>query len=68
MNKTKTVEQYTVIYRTGGSERFTWHRLAKNTSLEIARKDAEEIERMGYKTLIHKTKQLDAIGLPETFE
>lgn len=59
---------YTVIYRTGGPDRYGWCRtLAFGTYAEMQIK-AAEVERMGYKTLIHNAKLLQAIGLPETWE
>jgi hypothetical protein len=58
---------YTVVYRTGGTLRCEWHRVA-DTSHAIALKDQAEIERMGYKALIFDTEQLNAVGLPEGWE
>ena len=57
---------YTVIYRTGGTERCTWRRtFVAHRTRESARKMADDIERMGYKAIIHVTRELDVIGLPE---
>lgn len=33
-----------------------------------AKESAEGLERMGYPALVHDTKLLDSIGLPETFD
>ena len=60
---------YTVIYRVGGTKRFTWHRcFDSHTDFYNARLQADVLEHQGYKALIHNTAQLNAIGLPDTWE
>lgn len=60
---------YTIIYRTGGTANFRWHRvLERYATRHAASPVQDELERAGYLTRCHVTRQLDAIGLPETFE
>jgi hypothetical protein len=60
--------QYAVIYRTGGTERFKWHRVLEDyADYDRALNCKEELARMGYEALIHNKRWLDSIGLPETF-
>jgi len=62
------MQTYTVIYRTGGTENFKWNRVGERyPDRSSAQKSADGLERMGYPSLVHDTKLLDAIGLPETF-
>ena len=62
----KRAKTYTVIYRTGGTENFKWHKVLTHfTDYESARKRALEIERQGYKTIIHDTDKLNTIGMPD---
>ena len=58
---------YTVIYCVGGTENFKWKRALPVATWGEALAQAETIERAGRPALIHKTKELDALGLPETF-
>ncbi len=65
---TTTATRYTVIYRTGGPERFEWHRtLLQGTNAQM-QDEATKIRNSGYRAIVHKTAQLDAIGLPDTWE
>lgn len=67
--KMKRRKFYAVIYRTGGRERFQWRRvLTSYASRDAAQEDADMIERMGYKTLIHDAHLLDSIGMPEGWD
>lgn len=59
---------YTVIYRMGGTERFEWRSCVPVATMQEAVSLKESIERGGRKALIHRTSQLAAIGLPETWE
>ena len=54
----------TVIYRTGGTDKATWRKTTPVASLAVAAERKFTIERMGYKALIHRTDELDRIGLP----
>ena len=58
---------YTVIYRIGGTERFEWRKCAPVATHDEAKQQREEIERMGYKALVHRSEYLATIGLPETY-
>lgn len=56
---------YEVIYRTGGTNHCKWRRLYyrfQDRSNAVAK--AQEIERMGYKSAVRTTKELESIGLP----
>ena len=55
---------YSVVYRTGGTHDCTWIRVLELFRYENAKKEAERIERMGYKTIIHDADHLRQIGLP----
>lgn len=60
-------EGFYVIYRTGGTENYSWHR-----SVRMDRAHAEQVNRdmvrMGYRSLIERADRSDTVGLPETFE
>ena len=60
--------EFTVIYRTGGTENFQWHKVATVfTSRLLACDKADELIKMGYPAIIHDADRLSSIGLPETF-
>ena len=59
---------FTVVYRTGGTENCTWRRTMAYATREEARESAASVERMGYKALVHKTHEIDAIGMPEGWD
>lgn len=60
--------KYAVIYRTGGSANWKWHRVLDAYATRAqAEAKADEIERMGYPALVHSAARLDAIGMPETY-
>lgn len=61
-------ESFTVIYRTGGTKNFKWKEVLPVATKKEAEKKKKELERMGYKSIIHKTKELRSIGLPDTYE
>lgn len=61
-------KKYAVIYRTGGSANWKWHRvLDVYATRSQAEAKADEIEHMGYTALVHDAARLDAIGMPETY-
>ena len=61
-------QSYSVIYRDGGTINFKWHRVGGTyDNSQEADNKAAEIERMGYKTYVYKTQELDKIGMPETY-
>ena len=60
---------YSVVYRTGGTQNFKWCRTNETfLTRDEAINFAAGIEKMGYKTMIYITKQLNNIGLPETYD
>jgi hypothetical protein len=62
------MKTFTVIYRIGGTERFTWHRCVPQRKKADAEAMRADLERAGFKALVHETAKLDSIGMPETFE
>lgn len=62
-------EPFTVIYRRGGPAACSWHRVSLTfPTREEANDLAAEIERMGYKALVHETRQLDLVGMPQGWD
>ena len=61
------MKTYSVVYRTGGIDRFEWKRTFPK-SKDLAYQDMLDIERMGYKALLVDHEQSMRIGLPETWE
>lgn len=59
-------KRYTAIYRNGGTDNFTWHRVGPTTR-EIAENDAMVIRRGGRRAYVVEYELSMAIGLPETF-
>ena len=55
-----------VVYRTGGTENFGWHR-SLAMSREEAQKARDVSERMGYAAHVENYERSLAIGLPETY-
>ena len=54
---------FCVVYRTGGELACEWHR-GPCGSFEVCQIKAEEIRRMGYKTIIQDRTALSIMGLP----
>lgn len=62
------MDTLTVIYRTGGTENFKWHKVfTLFPKPDAAIETAEQIRKMGYPTMIFETKKLESIGMPETY-
>ncbi len=60
------MKTYTVIYRTGGTQNFEWHRVFTVFSDKSqAQAKQQELAAMGYPALIHDTKMLESVGMPE---
>jgi hypothetical protein len=59
-------ELYCVVYRTGGTVNFKWHRTLAMTKDEVAEAH-KSVEQMGYCCHIENFFASLAIGLPETF-
>lgn len=60
--------EYTVYYRTGGTQRFAWHRMLDNYTVEDAIRVKSELERAGYRVHYAKAALVDKLGLPDTWE
>ena len=56
-----------VIFRTGGTANFEWHRSFGMVKF-AAEALAEETRKMGYESMVANYAQSLAIGLPETFD
>lgn len=61
-------QSFTMIYRTGGTERCTWRRCLATLDLTEAERQAADCERMGYKAIVHHTDRLNAVGMPTGWE
>ena len=61
-------ERYCVIYRTGGTENFKWHRTVALQDFDDAVECMRNTAHMGYVCMIENYEKSLAIGLPETFE
>lgn len=60
---------FTVVYRTGGTARFAWHRTEPVQTREEADKLRADIIRSGYEALYPQDYDLSmSVGLPETFD
>lgn len=59
---------YTPYYRTGGTENFKWQRACACATKEEAQQKVDELRKAGYPAHYNETNQLDAIGLPDTFD
>ena len=55
-----------VIYRTGGTENFIWHRSVAMTSDEAIQVQ-RDLSQMGYRSHIERYQRSLAAGLPETY-
>lgn len=56
-----------VVYRTGGTERYQWHR-SLAMSKEQAQRAVEETRKMGYAALLVPYASSVSVGLPATFD
>lgn len=64
----RTLNTFTVIYRTGGPAMCAWHKCLAVLTMEEAIEMKRDIERGGRKAIIHKTDELNALGMPEGWE
>lgn len=62
------MKTYTVIYRTGGTENFKWHKTVEYQSYQSAASSMQDIVKGGRIAMIFDTSLLSSIGLPETFD
>jgi hypothetical protein len=60
-------KQYVTWYRTGGTANFEWRLVLAVYDLEGARKSAAHLIRMGYRAHFGAKSEMDAVGLPQTF-
>jgi len=61
--------QFAIGYRTGGTDNFQWKRVLElYPSRDAANVKVQELRTMGYPAHVYDAQQLDALGLPETFE
>lgn len=58
---------YSVIFRTGGTDNFQWHR-SLSMSRDEARTRTPELRRAGHAAHWERTGLSMGIGLPDTFE
>lgn len=63
------MKTYSIIYRTGGTDNFKWHRVGERyTTPTLAYAKQSELEKMGYPSLVHDTEMIESIGLPDTYQ
>jgi hypothetical protein len=60
--------KYCLVFRTGGTENFKWHRTNEHYTLDEAILKNQEVQKMGYKSYVVKYQESKNIGLPETYE
>lgn len=58
---------FVIVYRTGGTANFKWHRSAKMVSYAVARKTSDSLDAAGYVNYILDADISDAIGLPQVY-
>lgn len=61
-------ETYTTIFRTGGTKSFSWKKCTPCQTYDAADKQAADIIRGGRWAMVYKTSQLNAIGIPTTYD
>lgn len=67
--KARTAKTFSVAYRKGGTAQFSWNRVLEvYATREAANASAQDLGKMGYKSIVYKTADLDSIGLPDTWE
>ncbi len=59
--------KYCAIYRNGGTENFSWHRVMNPTTRDIAEADAAILRRGGRLAYVVQYERSIAVGLPETY-
>ena len=59
--------KYTVIYRTGGTHKFNWHKTFSVGNRRDALILKDKLNHQGFRATVHQKKQLDVVGLPSTF-
>lgn len=65
---TQPTPTWTVYYRRGGTDNFSWHKVLEQfPSVQEAAAKAQGLTKVGYRALYEETALLNSIGLPETF-
>jgi hypothetical protein len=59
---------FCVVFRTGGTINYQWHRTVAFTTLAEAELVAEETRRMGYVAHVENYSMSLSVGLPETYD
>ena len=59
---------FCVVYRTGGRERFNWHRTSPTRDRNEADEQCNNIRLQGYKAFVENYEKSKSIGLPETWD
>lgn len=67
-NPTRPKASFCVVYRTGGTENFQWHRTLPVGTRAAANKQAAEIRAAGRVAMVFNFGLSMIVGLPETFE
>lgn len=61
-------QTWTVVYRVGGHARYEWRRTVPQATFEEAVALRTHLQRAGYHGIIHETRELDIVGLPESWQ
>lgn len=59
---------YTVVCRLGTPEDFEWIKTTPVATREVAVWLRDRLSQLGHKALVHDTKAIDSIGVPDTWE
>ena len=59
---------WVVVYRTGGTDNFQWHRSLPYLTRKEADESKAESERMGYPCMVEDYHLSMSIGVPDTFD
>lgn len=62
------MKTFTVIYRVGGTHRCEWRKTPVCQTRQEANERVADLERAGYKALVHDTDRLTAVGMPEGWD
>ncbi len=63
----ESTPQFCVIYRTGGTARFEWHRTLPVFTRGEANEQARLVRNQGFHALVENYKMSVSVGLPDTF-
>jgi hypothetical protein len=62
------MKKYCVVYRTGGTERFQWHRTVAILDFDDAVECMRNTMHMGFTCVVEDYDMSMAIGLPDTYD